>query len=324
MRLCFSLAAFLCACALLAPAGSGTVGLAGVPDAEAASPPPTLLSGLRNGPIIGMSDNRPETITDRRFRKSGIKRIRVLVPFDDVARGGGRRQTQDAWFHTARAYGIEPLVSFYRSYRSKRLLPTPAQYRYHFRRFRQRYPWVRNFSTWNEANFPDAQPTGRYPERTAQFYKIAKQECRGCNVLTVDFRADGSRHSAWWLKIFKRHIGGGPHRWGLVSHPDVNRFSTARTRWFLKNTRGSVWVTEIGAVNFFGRGFRPNIGRQTRAMRFMMTQYPRVSHRIDRMYIYHWRAARGDRLWDSALLSASGARRPAYFIFFRAIGRRAP
>ncbi len=85
-----------------------------------------------------------------------------------------------------------------------------------------------------------------------------------------------------------------------------------------------MWVTEIGAVNFFGRGFRPNIGRQTRAMRFMMTRYPRVSHRIDRMYIYHWRAAKNDRLWDSALLSANGQRRPAYFIFFRALGRRAP
>ncbi len=324
MRLCLSLAAILCTFAALGPVGSTTMGLTGVPEAEAASPPSTFLSGLRGGPIIGMSDNRPETITDRRFRKSGIKRIRVLVPFDDVARGGVRRQVQDAWFHTAQANGIEPLVSFYRSYRSKRLLPTPAQYRYHFRRFRQRYPWVRNFSTWNEANFPDAQPTGRYPERTAQFYKIAKQECRGCNVLTVDFRADGSRHSAWWLKIFKRHMGRGPHRWGLVSHPDVNRHSTARTRWFLKNTRGSVWVTEIGAVNFFGRGFRPNIARQTRAMRFMMYQYPRVSHRIDRMYVYHWRAARGDRLWDSALLSVSGKRRPAYYIFFKAIGRRAP
>ncbi|MDQ4048751.1 MAG: hypothetical protein M3131_05120 [Actinomycetota bacterium] len=292
--------------------------------AEAAAPPAARIAALPGGALVGMSDNRPETIIDRRFRATGIKRVRVLVPFDDVARGGARRRLQDTWFSTARAYGIEPLVSFYRSSRSKRLLPTPAQYRYHFRLFRQRYPWVRNFSTWNEANFPDAQPTGRDPRRTAEFYRIAKAECRGCNVLTMDFRADGSRHSEWWLRTFKRHIGGGPHRWGLVSHPDVNRFSTARTRWFLKNTRGSVWVTEIGAVNFFGRGFRPNIARQTKVMRFMMTQYPRVSHRIDRMYIYHWRAARNDRLWDSALLSASGQRRPAYFIFFKALGRRAP
>lgn len=273
-----------------------------------------------------MSDNRPETMFDPRFRATGIRRIRVQVPIDDIAVGGWRRQTQDAWFSSARRFGIEPLVTFNHAYRSKNILPTPAQYRYHFRRFRQRYPWVRHFSSWNEANFPAAQPTGNNPRRAAQFYLIVRQECSGgrCMAITNDFRADGSKHSAWWLRAFKKHIGPGPHRWGLVSHPDVNRFSTARTRWFLKNTRGSVWITETGAVNFFGRGFRPNIGRQTRAMRFLMTRYPRVSHRIDRMYVYHWRAARGDRLWDSALLSADGKRRPAYYIFFRALGRRAP
>ena len=324
LRLAMLTSSLLCA-AVLCAAGSPGAPL-GAESAEASTPTNTFIAGLRGGPIIGLSDNRPETITDSRFRASGIKRVRVLVPFDDVARGGSRRQTQDAWFHTAQANGIEPLVSFYRSYRSKRLLPTPRQFLYHFRRFRERYPWVRHFSTWNEANFPAAQPTGRNPRRTAQFYRLARRECSGgrCTVLTSDFRADGSKHSAWWLRVFKRHMGRGPHRWGLVSHPDVNRLSTARTRWFLRNTRGPVWVTEIGAVNFFGRGFRPNIGRQTRAMRFLMTRYPRVSRRIDRMYVYHWRAAKRDRLWDSGLLSAGGRRRPAYFVFFRALGKRAP
>ena len=316
----------LTACASAVLVATPSIDVSPVSEAEAASIPSTRIAGLRGGPIVGLSDNRPETMTDRRFRASGIKRVRVLVPYDDVARGGSRRRVQDAWFHTARATGVEPMVSFYRSNRSRRLLPTPRQFLYHFRRFRERYPWVRLFSTWNEANFPAAQPTGHYPARSAEFYKLARRECSGgrCTVLTSDFRADGSSHSAWWLRVFKRHIGRGPHRWGLVSHPDVNRLSTARTRWFLRNTRGSVWITEIGAVNFFGRGFRPNISRQTKAMRFMMTRYPRVSRRIDRMYVYHWRAARRDRLWDSALLSASGRRRPAYYVFFRALGKRAP
>ena len=300
------------------PPAAGPAPSARVPDARLARYP--------RGPVIGLSDNRPETILDRRFQRSGIKRVRVLVPFDDVARGGRRRRAQDAWFNTARANGIEPLVSFYRSHRSKKLLPSPSGYRRHFRLFRERYPWVREFSTWNEANFPAAQPTGNYPRRTAQFYKIAREECSGgrCTVLAADFRADGSAHATRWLRIFKRHIGRGPHTWGLVSHPDVNRFSTRRTRQFLRATRGDVWATEIGAVNFFGRGFRPNIRRQTRAMRYMMYRYPGVSRRLKRMYIYHWRAARGDRLWDSALLSASGKRRPSYYIFFRALGKRAP
>ena len=207
-----------------------------------------------------------------------------------------------------------------------KLLPSVASYRRHFRAFRRRYPWVRHFSTFNEANFPAAQPTGNYPKRTAQFYRVVRKECSGgrCMVLTNDFRADGTEHSAWWLKVFKRHMGRGPHTWGLVSHPDVNRFTTSRTRWFLRQTRGNVWAVEVGAVNFFGQGFRPNIKRQTRAMRFLMNRYPRVSRRLKRMYVYHWRAAKGDRLWDSGLLSVSGKRRPAYFVFFKALRKKAP
>lgn len=276
-------------------------------------------------PTIGMSDNVTATLLDKRFQATGIKRVRKLVPYDDIVNGGRRRRALDSWFAYAKLRGIEPLVSFYRSYRGKKRLPTVAGYRRHFRAFRKRYPWVKHFSTFNEANFPNAQPTGNYPKRTAQFYRVARRECSGgrCMVLTADFRADGSKHSAWWLQIFKRHMGPGPHTWGLVSHPDVNRFTTSRTRWFLRHTRGNVWAVEVGAVNFFGRGLRPSISRQTRAMRFLMGPYPRVSRRLKRMYVYHWRAAKGNRLWDSGLLSASGKRRPAYFIFFKALGRKA-
>jgi len=299
------------------------------PEEAVAAPypvPDLRIRGLRGGPLIGLADNRPETLIDPRFQQSGIKRVRVLVPYDDIARGGIRVRYLDAWFLTARGLGIEPLVAFYRSARSKRRLPSVSTFRRNFRLLRNRYPWVRYFSTWDEANFPAAQPTGRAPRRTAQFYRAARSECSGgrCTVVTMGFRAEGSRHSARWLREFKRHIGRGPHIWGLVSHPDVNRLQTRYTRDFLRQTRGSVWVTEVGAVHFFGKGLRPSIKRQTKAMRYLMSRYPRVSRRIKRMYIYHWRAARGDRLWDSALLSVGGKRRPAYGIFFRALGRRAP
>ena len=295
-------------------------------NAERPAVPSIRIAGLRNSPLIGLSDNRPETILDPRFGKSGIKRIRVQVPYDDIVNGGIRVRYLDHWFGIAKRHGIEPLVAFYRSVRSRHLLPSAATYRRNFRLFRKRYPWVRHFSTWDEANFPAAQPTGDEPRRTAEYYRAARRECSGgrCIVLTAGFRADGSAHSAWWLDEFNRHIGRGPHTWGLVAHPDVNRFQDLYTRDFLARTQGPVWVTEVGAVNFFGRGLPPSISRQTRAMRYMMSDYPRVSRRIRRMYIYHWRAAPGNDLFDSALLSVAGKPRPAYRIFFEALGRRAP
>ena len=284
--------------------------------------PDVRIADLQDGPVIGLADNRPETIFDPRFKQSRIRRIRVVVPYDDIAGRRIRRRYLDSWFETAKGHGIEPLVSFDRGHRSRYRLPSVTTFRRNFRLFRKRYPWVRYFSTWSEANYPDAQPTGNDPRRAAQFYRAAREECSGgrCTVITADFRAMGGAHSDWWLREFKRHIGRGPHIWGLVAHPDVNRLTGTYTSEFLRKTRGPVWVTEVGAVNFFGRGFRPSIPRQTRAMRYLMTEYAQISPRIRRIYVYHWRAAAGDDLWDSALLSADGEPRPAYRVFFDAIG----
>jgi hypothetical protein len=217
-------------------------------------------------------------------------------------------------------------VSFYKSSRGKRVLPSVAAYRKHFKAFRKRYPFVKNFSTFNEANFARAQPTGKDPKRTAQFYRAARKECSGgrCKVLTMDFRADGTAASLKWLKTFKKYMGPGPHTWGLVAHPDINRFTFKRTKQFLRNTRGPVWAVEVGAVNYFGKGFRPSITRQTKAMRFLMGTYRRrVSSRVKRMYVYHWRPALVD-VWDSGLLNPDGTPRPAYYEFFKGIGKPAP
>jgi hypothetical protein len=246
--------------------------------------------------------------------------VRVAVPFDDVARGGEHRATQDLWFKTARKAGVEPVVSFYRSSKSITLLPSAAEFRRDFQAFHERYPWVKIFSTWNEANFRP-QPTSKDPVRTAAFYKVLRKECAGgkCVVLACDFRPDGTTKSARWLARFENAIGPGPHRWGLAPYVDVNRRSTQLTRVFLKRTRGPVWVNEVGAINFFGRGVRPNVTRQGRDMRYLLSTYARVSPRLERIYIYNWRAAPGDTLFDSGLRDAANQPRPAFKVFAGAI-----
>lgn len=274
------------------------------------------------GPLVGLADNRPETFSDPRFAATGITRVRVAVPFDDVPRGGTRRQIQDAYFQAARRQGVDPLVSFYRSDINPGRLPSVSEFGRDFDLLRSRYPWIRSFSTWNEANFR-SQPTNRDPERTAAYYRLLRNRCSGgrCTVVACDFRPDGSSAAANWLERFKAAAGPGPHLWGLASYVDVNRQSTALTRDFLRRTSGPVWVTEVGAINFFGRGIKANIPRQTRRMHFLLTRYPAVSRRIQRLYVYHWRAAPGNDLFDSGLLDVNGHPRPAYREFVRAIGK---
>jgi len=282
-------------------------------------------------PAFGLADQDLATLSDPRFQKSGLKRLRTAVSYDQVRKGGKLLARQDAFLRQARAQKIDVLVSFYRTSScsarcAAKRLPTVSGFRSDFRRFRKRYPWIKKFSTWNEQNYPLAQPTGRNPKRTGQFYLMLRKECRRkCTVLTGDFRANGSKFDAKWLKTFKKTIGGGAHKWGLIAYPDVNKFQTKFTRKFLKDTkRGSVYVTEVGPINVFGRFYRPSLARQNRAMKYTMTKYPRVSRRIKSMYIYHWCAARTSRAFDSALISTSGKPRPAYYTFFKYLGRKAP
>lgn len=274
------------------------------------------------GPLVGLADNRPETFDDLRFESTGIDRVRVLVPYDDVLAPGARRKAQDYYFRQARKHRKEVLVSFYRSYRHPKSLPSPAAFRTAFRRLRSRHPEVRRFSTWSEPN-SRVQPTFRAPERAAAYYRVLRDGCtRGrCTVTTGDFRLDRSRASARWLERFRRAVGPGEHIWGLSAFEDADRRSTALTRRFLARTRGPVWVAETGAVYRDARHPRPNPGAQRRRMAFLVTRYPRASKRIERMYVYHWRSAGPKEPFDSALLDVSGSPRPAYWEFTRGIGR---
>ena len=267
-----------------------------------------MASAAQAKPSIGLADQTPETLKDPRFQKSGVKRYRIAVSHDQIRKGkagspksNARRllNRQDEFFRLAKQQRLDVMVSFYRTSsvpakRAARSLPSVAQFRRDFRDFRKRYPQIRKFSTWNEINFKVAQPTGGNPKRAGQFYKMLRKECRGgkCSVLTGDFRPDGSRHDVQWQRTFLKEIGRGPHEWGLIPYLDTNRFTTKLTKRFLKDTgRGNVYVTEVGPINVFPfGGFRKNLSRQNKAMRYALVNFPRVSRRIKSMYIYHWRS----------------------------------
>ena len=97
---------------------------------------------------------------------------RGTCSYDQISRGGKGLAVQDAlperprtsrartcaWPATGRL--VQPGCA-------ARRLPSVSEFRTDFRAFRKRYPWIKKFSTWNEGNFPQAQPTGRNPKRAA-------------------------------------------------------------------------------------------------------------------------------------------------------------
>jgi hypothetical protein len=295
---------------------------AGLVLAALAGPAPADAAPARHVKV-GIGENAPELFSDSRFLSTGIRHVRLTVPFNVVRAGGIQLNAADDWLRQARDLGLEPLVTFGESARRRRYLPTVRQYRMRVREFRHRYPWVHLFSTWNEANLAAIQPTGRNPRRTARFYRALRRQCAGgrCRVLAADLLA-GSWWQLWrWVRAFRRRAGRGPHIWGLHNYPDANRGRLGTTARFLRTLpRDKVWFTETGGVVRFRKRWPYNERRAARAIRhaFRLT---RLSRRVRRIYIYSWRGSPRRRRWDSGLMRLNGTPRRGYFAFLHALSR---
>jgi hypothetical protein len=263
--------------------------------------------------VVGMGDQSPAMFEDARFHETGIRNARLLVPWDVVKAGGGVLHAADLWLERARRDGVEPLVSFGHSFSKRRRLelPTVRQYSAAVRAFRKRYPWVREFSTWNEANLGSTQPTGRYPERAAVFYRALKKQCRGCTVVAVELLVTANWRMWRWIRAFRQRAGRGRLIFGLHNYPDVTRLRTRATRLFLKRVpKAEVWITETGGI-VRHRRFKYNEGRAARVVRHVFKMVAALP-RVKRLYLYNWRYD-GNVRWDSGLISDGGTERMAYY-----------
>jgi hypothetical protein len=291
MRLRFLLAAFLAAASLVAasaPAPAGAV-------------------------VIGIADQKPEMFSDPLFSGLGIKYARVSVSWDALTRGW-QRDELDAWMFSARLAGVQPLVGWDRSRGSDhRLLPTPSRFKYEFRRFRARYPWVTTFAAWNEANHC-GEPTCHRPKLVAAYYRKMRQECQRCTLLAAE--VIDMPNMAWWVREFQRSLKVRPKIWGLHNYLDANRLRTSGTKTLLRNTGNSlIWFTETGGIvkrrNRSTITFPESAAHAAKATKWLFQKLVPLSKRITRVYLYHWNAGRNET-WDSALVDRRGRPRPAF------------
>jgi hypothetical protein len=200
--------------------------------------------------------------------------------------------------------------------------------------FRKKYPSVRVFTPWNEANH-SFQPTARKPKLAADYYKILRRNCKNCKVLAADVLDDANLES--WMRKFKRYYNGRG-TWGLHNYQDANKRRAFRVSWTLKMAKlvkGDIWSTEAGGLVGFktvkGRiAYKFNTTRQLRAQQylFQLMRNAKVRNRYKRVYIYHffgtWTKAKpapGGERWDSGLLGATGKPRPAYYDLRKQIAR---
>jgi hypothetical protein len=269
---------------------------------------------------LGIGEQGLAMFSDPRFAALGLEHLRLVVPYDVACRPARARKFADAWLAAAGRAGARPLVAFGPGWRRYWELPSYRTYLRCVRAFHARYPQVRDFNPWNEANH-GSQPTYRHPVRAAGFYNALRRVCRRCNVAAGDV-LDWPNMRRWVLK-YKRHLRGRPRLWSMHNYFDVNlprSWRTSGTRRLLRITRGRLWISETAGIVFYVRNGRLGEDNAARATRRMLS-LPRHSRRIKRVYAYEWQAGCNPQTWDSAWFRSNGSARPAYRVVVRALAR---
>ena len=271
---------------------------------------------------VGVAEQDVAPFAEDAWTAAGLKKSRIVVPYDVALKPGATRAKMDRFYLVARQRGVELLVAFNPTEAARCPgrpcpLPSVSGYTRAFRAFRRRYPRLKVISPVNEANHK-TQPTFRNPTRAAELYNVVRHECRGCKVVAADILDESNMRP--WLEEFKR-TAERPSIWGLHNYKDTNPRpgqSLGGTREFLRLVpRGEVWLTETGGIVKFqlanGKKLFPS--DEDRAAENTQRTFDlarRYRDRISRLYIYHWRAPLADNRFDAGLRRRDGAARPAY------------
>jgi hypothetical protein len=274
---------------------------------------------------VGLGDQNWGTFSDTYFKALGLKRARVITPWN-VALSPGDTLWLNDYLAGARAAGIEPLVTFGAANLSRCpsrpcKLPTTAEFTRAFSAFRARWPWIRTIGVWNEANHR-AQPTFRHPEQAARYFNVVRKRCRGCRIVAADVIDDPNM--VRWVTRFRR-VARGARLWGLHNYRDSNPRRGQRyggTKLLLRTVRGKVWLTETGGIVRFvlpnGRTLFPYSERRANvALGRVLRLARQYRGRIQRLYVYHWRQDGVTNRFDAGLLNQDGQPRPSYHTLAR-------
>ena len=190
---------------------------------------------------VGIADQKADMFSDPRFAELGIKRARIDLAYD-VLLDPAQTAALDQWMADAQADGVRVLVTFDRSRRPGRKTFRPDTYSLvkQFKRLRARYPFVKEWVTWNEPNLSQSA------SRTAHQWLALRKACPSCTILAADLV--DRPNLARWAKTFIRYAHRQPAIWGLHNYADANQYTPRATKALLKAVKGKIWFTETGGV----------------------------------------------------------------------------
>jgi hypothetical protein len=270
--------------------------------------------------VVGIGEQSDTMFASGPWQQLGTRDVRYIVAWDALDSKWQRDET-DAYMAAAENAGARVLLGFSHSRsrfkRVRKTLPSPRRFRKVFLRFRARYPFIKEYLTWNEANHR-GQPTWNHPRLTGRYYDILRNNCRECTIVGPSV-LDSSKMPGWVKQVEK----GAKHRigiWAIHNYIDANRFRTSGTRSLLdatKATKAKIWFTETGGLVRRDNGSRIEFAESpkhaVKATKWVL-KLARLSPRVRRVYFYHWTAPDPDATWDSALTDRRGRPRPAYTV----------
>jgi hypothetical protein len=271
----------------------------------------------RSKPSVGFGEQSPFIFSDPRWVtlvKNEQHYMRYVMPWDALRYRRSRDQV-DQWMNAAQYRHANVLLSFAYSVKKSRQFKVPSNsaYRKQIKAVRKRYPFVKTFQTWNEAN-QGLQPTFKKPKAAARLYDTLVKTCRGCTVTAPSVLLASDMKAVNWIKTFDRAAKKKVKIWAVHNHIDANRNTKIGTKNFLRYTKGQVWVTETGAIwnRWIGKRKLKQYNHKTavRAIRNIFKLQRLNPRRIKRLYIYNWFGMKAKRpRWDSGLTNASGTER---------------
>ena len=277
--------------------------------------------GLARNQIFGIGDiKHPRAFESPWFKRLKPGSVRYIADWNIARTKGPDRARLDAWYNAALDAGIDPLVTFH-----GRHAPSIPQYTRAFGAALRRWPGIREWQAWNEANHVSEPVTYRYPARAAKYAKAMERRCPRCTVIPLTYVLSNKASSDAWMARFLAAYGRDPDVWAVHAYGDANRFQFNLLKRFLRlHPTGKVWITETAGLAKFRGNLRFDLQRQKRATKWAFDEALAFRDRVDRMYYWQWRGAEKPRRvpWDSGLLDAAGNPRPAYKVALKERFRR--
>jgi hypothetical protein len=276
--------------------------------------------------LTGVGDEHARMFANPLYQQLHTKIVRYIAPYDAVTHSYSLDQAI-TFIRAAEALHEQVLVAFYHSEYSPTRLPSVGAYQHDIEKFIKRFPKVRQYQSWDEANRGNIAHVLASPSAVAaaQYYQALIRVCKGCTAIGLDvLDANNISPTLAYISEFKREISRletvMPKIWGLHNYSDINRLESWRTRELIQALGGQVWLTETGGLVQFGGAFPNQHGSGlTRASQVLKYMFAVAAHypQIKRLYVYDWTGGTSSTRFDAGLMNAREQPRPGYVVVCR-------